>query len=193
MMTRMLLLTLLAISLVFCSGFGRRPSLVERVLRSVVAVTFTTDDGNPRLCTGFVVNTRRGEVLTARHCLNPDGEVRVDDKPSQVLKKDDAFALLSIHPMSRPSMDIRTKPLLIGERVFTFGFGYGMLEVFGRGIAVKHEGDIGMDGPILPGMSGGPVVDMEGKVVGINQSSNGMMGIACGQDELKTFLGGEKD
>ena len=70
----------------------------------------------------------------------------------------------------------------------SIGFDHGYLVVFNRRVATIVDEDIIVDGPLVPGMSGGPVVNLEGKVVGLNQSTSDAIGLACGTKEIKNFL-----
>ena len=114
----------------------------------------------------------------------------VDGQPTEVLKTYEAFALLSTAPMSRPPLDLRKNRVPVGEAVVSFGYGYGWMQVLQRHIASWKAGDIIMDGALVPGMSGGPVVDLKGRVVGLNQGTdqNGGLSTACGTDEMRAFL-----
>lgn len=165
-------------------------SPVDRVLQSIVKVTFKIDEGNYHLCTGFVVDSARGRVLTVRHCVEDLPVVQVDGNDSTVMSTTESLALLAIPSMSKPALDIRNDTLPVGEPVQAFGFGWGEMFVFGRHVAAfsKDGQDVALDGPLAQGMSGGPVVDGNGKVVGINQGTNEVIGILCGQNEIRKFL-----
>ena len=72
----------------------------------------------------------------------------------------------------------------------SFGYGYGWMQVMQRHIASLKDGDIFMDAPVAPGMSGGPIVDLQGRVVGLNQATdpNHTLTQACGVEEIRAFL-----
>lgn len=164
-------------------------SLVEGTLQSLVKVTFDLGDENIHICTGFKVNPV--SILTAAHCVPPDhGEVYVDGVARQIVRQDEAFILLAVPQSPVPALTIRTKPLLLTERVLAFGYGYGVMEVLGRSVSGQSKGDILLDGPLIGGMSGGPIVDLDGKVVGMTQASSDLISLGCGQDEIQAFLFG---
>lgn len=167
-----LLLTLLSLN----------PSSIER---SIVRISY----GASAVCTGFVVSATRGEALTAAHCLPQDGEdLIVDGELSYVVRQSDLFALVSVEKMKKPPLSIRKREAEVGEESFTFGYAWGQMLVFHRWVAGFLEGDVAFDGPLAPGMSGGPVVDLKGDVIGINQASNDRVGVACGVKEIQAFL-----
>lgn len=161
------------------------PSWIASVERSIVLVTY-----EEHLCTGFVVDAARGWVLTARHCIEEEVPVFVEHVPSTIVAVSPVFALLSIPLMERPPLDLRKDRIPVGESVVSFGYGYGWMQVVQRHIASWKDGDIFLDAPVAPGMSGGPIVDLAGKVVGLNQAvdPNRTLTQACGVDEMRDFL-----
>jgi len=179
-----------ALSLSSLFGFGGPKNIVDRVQRSIVSVTYEKSENDHMSCTGFVINSAKGQVLTASHCVADLDVVQVDGVDSLVIEKGETLALLSIIPMSRPSLDIQKDNPSIGDQTQTFGFGWGTMKVLTRHVAgfTKEGSDIIIDGPLIPGMSGGPVIDAHGKVVGINMASNDIVGVLCGAQEIREFL-----
>ena len=147
------------------------------ITRSMVQITY----GDRQFCTGFVVSASRGVAVTADHCIPaPGGEIFVDGKPSEVLKVARGIALVSVETMTKPSLSIRmTKPEL-GTPVTGYGYGYGDLMVIRRnvsgfkafGLDLRGANIVAVDGPFVDGMSGGPLVDDDGRVVGVIQASD---------------------
>lgn len=185
-MRRIILTCCLLLTFLIPLNLLASPPLIERVEKSLVRLTHPTDDEEKSyICTAFMV--RANAALTAQHCVTSE-ELYTDGQPSHLLKVNGVMALVSVEP-GKPVLDIRKTPITVGDRVLTFGFGFGDLFVLDRMVAGMKDGDIALDGQIVPGMSGGPVVDYEGKVVGINQSlMGGALGIACGQEEIRDFL-----
>ena len=66
--------------------------------------------------------------------------------------------------------------------------GYGQPFNLVRHIAGLRDFDLALDGPLIHGMSGGPIVERGGKVVGIGQSSDQQTGFGCGAEEIREFL-----
>lgn len=144
-------------------------------------------------CTGFVVGLTR--IVTAEHCVN-DTPITVSGQtssmrwvsPARVIKVDEDFALLDIHPMDLKPLML-AKDVKQGDEIFTFGFARGSrLIVYSRLVADRNDGMLVLDGPITPGMSGGPVINAQGEVVGLNQSTLSDRGFASDLADVKRFL-----
>jgi S1-C subfamily serine protease len=178
------------------------PTTIHNVEESVVIVGWNTIDagGMPTglRCSGFVVGI--AYVITAGHCKPPaNTDIYVDGKPSRVVKQSDEFILLSIEPSSKPVLQIRKSRLIIGEPAVSIGFAYGgPIQAFRRnasqycGCGYSDSDHLVLDGIIAPGMSGGPVVDEDGKVVGLNQADiDGILAVACTSEEIKDFIDGK--
>jgi serine protease Do len=172
---------------------------ITRVEESIVTVSWSTLNSEGKevgsRCTGFVVGI--AYAITAAHCTPDDDgtQIYVEGRVSRLLKKDDRFALLSIEPGSRPILTLRKDRLKMGDAVASLGFAMGgplmtlqrhVASYCGCGFAANDH--LIMDGLIIAGMSGGPVIDSDGKVVGLNQAGTPEVGIACPAEEIKEFL-----
>lgn len=196
-----LLAALVATTFISC-GFAQTPSTINRVQESLARVSWNGFDSEGQeiggRCTGFSVGIIW--VLTAKHCL-PEGneDVFVDGKIARVIKKNDALALLEVPVSKYPILEIRKTRLKIGEPVTTFGYAYGGPDALAlrRNVAVYCECNFAdtdhliMDNPIAKGMSGGPVIDETGRVVGLNQAGTNEVSIACPGEELLKFIEGK--
>jgi len=162
--------------------------LPPAAIKSVALITFDVSSDEQRMCSGIVVDAVRGHVLTAAHCI-PDNlsTFRVDGKPGIIIKRDGQFALIQCG-MKRSVLVLRSTEPVIGEPIIIIGFAWGELAVFGRLVASVKEGDFATDGAIAPGMSGGPILDSGGLVIGMSQASSPIVGIACGSREIREFL-----
>jgi S1-C subfamily serine protease len=165
--------------------------LIEQVKRSLVQVNFPVDEENHAVCAGFSVSASRGWILTAAHCVRNGTEtaenITVNAHPATIVSVDDQFAMLKVEAQKYPPLDIYQGTSHVGDRVLNFGYGFGEFTLLPRSVALVSEGDIWLDGPTLKGMSGGPIVDMAGRVVGLNQAS-AVVGIACGAGEIRAFI-----
>jgi S1-C subfamily serine protease len=193
-MKRSLLTILLAAFLLFPSPISTLASppripFVEKVMRSIVRLDSGNLETTHPICTAFVVSASAGEALTAAHCVPDDGEdLYADGEATYVIRQDQTFALVKVEAEEKPPLAIRKDEVAVGEEVRTFGYAWGKINVFRRTVSSFLEGDLMLDAPLAPGMSGGPVVDTKGEVVGVNQASNSVIGQACGSSEIRHFL-----
>lgn len=148
-----------------------------------------TSGASSFVCTGIVVGITR--VLTAEHCVSDKDTMYVDGKVARLVKKDEAFGLLDTgDPLSEKKVVKLAEDLPEqGAEVAAFGFAYdGPLLRFTRNVAGYVEGDMVLDGPLASGMSGGPILNTKGELVGLNQGTNEVLGLACGIKEIREFL-----
>lgn len=162
-----------------------RPGL-EQWLDGVVVVM-----AGPAWCSGVVVDDR-GTVATAYHCVTgaPRARVRTrggEEHRARVVASRPRFdvALLEVASLAgevppRPLREDPQDPLQVGEEVWALGHPYGTLADNSRNMAgllqwsvsrgvVSAVGDrfFQTDVALNPGNSGGPLLDAEGRVVGI--------------------------
>src|SRR5947208_4007080 len=153
--------------------------LVEKASKSVVRV----DARRGRAGTGIVWDS--GLVLTANHVVEQedDIEVVVDEKSSKatLVGRDPAtdLALLKVDGLSAPALPrAKVDDLRPGQIVLAIGRPGSLKATFGtisavssswrgwRGSEIEHL--IQTNAPLYPGFSGGPLVDAEGRAVGMN-------------------------
>ncbi|TMF92311.1 MAG: PDZ domain-containing protein [Chloroflexi bacterium] len=153
--------------------------LVEKASKSVVRV----DARRGRAGTGIVWDS--GLVLTANHVVEQedDIEVVVDEKSSKatLVGRDPAtdLALLKVDGLSAPALPrAKVDDLKPGQIVLAIGRPGSLKATFGtisavssswrgwRGSEIEHL--IQTNAPLYPGFSGGPLVDVEGRAVGMN-------------------------
>lgn len=161
---------------------------VASITSSLVRVEhiFTDEKGQHKsVCTGFLVRPR--QAITSAHCVPEADTVLVDGRSSAVLKRNDQFVLVEApdKPVVRLGTGVRLQ-----ERVVSYGYAWGEQEVFtlARNVSTFKGEDVVVDGPLAHGMSGGPVVNQDGVVVGLNQMSNDIVGVACSVMEIRVFL-----
>jgi len=154
-------------------------ALVEKASQSVVRV----DARRGRAGTGIVWDS--GLVLTANHVVEQeeDIEVVVDGKSANasLVGRDPAtdLALLKVDGLSAPAMPrAKVSDLKPGQIVLAIGRPGSLKATFGtisavssswrgwRGSEIEHL--IQTNAPLYPGFSGGPLVDAEGRAVGMN-------------------------
>ena len=154
-------------------------ALVERASQSVVRI----DARRGRAGTGIVWDS--GLVLTANHVVEQeeDIEIVVDGKSAKasLVGRDPAtdLALLKVDGLSAPAMPrAKVSDLKPGQIVLAIGRPGSLKATFGtisavssswrgwRGSEIEHL--IQTNAPLYPGFSGGPLVDADGRAVGMN-------------------------
>lgn len=177
-----------AVTLLLLLGLAPVPSFHSRVAESLVMVSFDLpgEKDTERRCTGFQVGI--ASVLTAEHCANETVEMLIDGLPTYILEKNDSFALLATTPGYKPILQLGPRPKR-GDEVWAWGFSYGEeLMAYHRYVAGYNRGHLITDATFSSGQSGGPIVDLNGKVVGVIQAGNDVVGIACTVEEIKAFV-----
>jgi len=154
-------------------------SLVDRASPFVVRV----DARRGRAGTGIVWDKEL--VLTANHVVEQEEEIQVvageNSSKAKLVGRDPAtdLALLRVPGLSALAAPrARVADLKIGQVVLAIGRPSGLKATFGtississssrgwRGSEIEHL--IQTNAPLYPGFSGGPLVDVEGRVVGMN-------------------------
>ena len=173
--------------------------VVQRVAASTAPLTCSLHSRN--VCTAFSINAEQGLYLTANHCAQPfmsdEGEAEVpflDGQALTVVFVSEALDLAIVKSaVKRPALTYRTKPLLVGAEVGSYGYGYGLVvPIFRTSIIsafVKDPTGIEwtfLDSALIGGMSGGPVVDRDGRVVGVNDKSDNWSGFSLSLTQILT-------
>ena len=161
-----------------------RTALAKRVRASVFTVTASLDEG-----TGFVAWVRGGSsyVLTANHVVvlsidHGDYGVRVHTGTKiwhgRIVKTDadNDLALIRVSHRIAPALWQRPSyaPPLVGDELLLAGSPLGYEGSITTGVVgrVAPE-EIQTDAAAYPGISGGPAVDEDGRVVGVLVSGEG--------------------
>jgi S1-C subfamily serine protease len=147
---------------------------------------------------GFIVDARRGYVLTNYHVVENADQIMVTLKdgrsfPAESLTRDPDtdLALLRIEPIDIPALSLGDSDALrVGDFVIAIGNPFGLGQTVTSGIvsALGHERAriegfkdfIQTDASINPGNSGGPLINLAGEVVGINTAIIGPTGANVG-------------
>jgi serine protease Do len=185
-----MLTLLLALLLVVPSAPNK--SVIERTIARTAEIDWHQDDEHEGHCTGINVGIRW--VLTAEHCIPPKGvDVLVEHRLARVVKTDKRLDLALIATdWDLPIMELRKNAPAPGEVVLAIGYAWDEpLFVLHRYVGRVVDEAIFTDGTFIPGMSGGPVVDLDGKLVGMIQKGyEGDIGGAISAKLIKEFLNG---
>jgi len=155
--------------------------LTEQVRNSVVVVTFTGRDGRQQgLGSGFII-TPDGLIATNLHVIGEARPIRVQ------LAGGKSFDVTSVHAYDRnldlalvkiDAKDLPTLPLgdsstlKQGQSIMAIGNPHGLKHSVVTGVVsgtreIDNRSMIQLAIPIEPGNSGGPLLDMDGRVHGI--------------------------
>lgn len=144
----------------------------EKTAQSLVALS----DARGNFCSGFVIDSKRDYILTANHCVDGQEEILVDGKTSVVIHQDfkEDLAVLQSET-SKPALRPSARPIKRGSEVLSLGYAYGADTYQSRTSHVAYasvqvpewceSSCVGVDNDHIGGMSGGPVVDSDGKLV----------------------------
>ena len=141
---------------------------IQRCQKSSVVIQINNNSG-----TGIVIGPNR--VLTVAHVL--DGEMSILGKPVEMLKldKENDLLLLKTEHTFKHWLKLAEELPKLGEEVFIIGHIWNkpdekMLQhlTFGR-VAKKENNYIYVDGKMVPGFSGAPIINESGEVVAIAQ------------------------
>jgi S1-C subfamily serine protease len=158
-------------------------SSLARALDSTVGITGTLRDGSHVVASGFVVSAS-GQILTNAHVVRDLVEVSVrlrDGRrvPAYPVHRDDSRDLALVRVLGERSMRVLpfgSSKLEVGTVVYAIGspLSEALNLSVTRGIISSPKRTfegwtfLQHDAAINPGNSGGPLVDAEGRAVGIN-------------------------
>src|SRR5574344_774329 len=216
MIKKFLILFFLAFNLLISlplSSFGYEKdeitniSVYERLNPAIVSVDAKLPDGISS-GSGCIID-KNGTILTSSHVIDSSTDISVtisngDKYPAMILEKLGAnkdLALLKIQP-KLPLKTIHlgdSSNIRVGQKVLAIGNPFGFNGTLTEGIVSRidyKKNKIQTDAAINPGSSGGPLVDTEGNVIGINQAiynpynniSNIGIGFAIPINEVKEML-----
>jgi len=172
--------------------YSRRNPIVEAVQKtkpSIVTVKVPRPGGGKDLIGTGVIVDERGYVITNRHVVGANRQVKVclhdGSEPSAdvvVAETSQDLAILRINTSKKliPALFGPVSDLMVGETVIAVGHPYGYFNTVSTGIisALGREitmptgdvlhGLIQTNAAINPGNSGGPLLNINGEVIGIN-------------------------
>ncbi|MDB5043033.1 MAG: hhoB 1 [Candidatus Eremiobacteraeota bacterium] len=173
-------------------------TLAERLRASTVAVRV----GRAGAGSG-VVWSADGTIVTNAHVVSrAQAEVVLADErrfPARLVRRDERrdLALLKIDVDGLQPAEVRDPATLrVGEVLVAVGHPLGIPNALTMGIAHAAVGRgprrfVQADLRLLPGNSGGPLADVQGRVVGINSMVAGGLALAVPSDDVVRFAAEE--
>jgi S1-C subfamily serine protease len=137
------------------------PRLVVRDLRGEFSGT----------CSGVVI--AKGLILTAGHCVAASNlSITVNNRHASLERYNTILdlAVLKFRPKLEDPMPMAEKNPALGTEIAAAGFLLGAQELhlqFGRVSAYDGEGRMKVNVQVLPGDSGGPMLNKEGHLIGM--------------------------
>jgi S1-C subfamily serine protease len=130
---------------------------------------------------GFVLDD--GLIVTNRHVVGQPREVAIStwdgrsfDARVDGIAQDADLAVIRVSGLDLPRATVRERPAVIGERIAVIGYpgGGGATITTGRVLGFTDGPILGetvpairVDAEVRPGNSGGPLIDAEGRVIGV--------------------------
>ena len=187
-------------------------SVYENVSPSIVAIDADISDGISS-GTGCVIDPK-GIILTSSHVIDGANTIEVilyngekcTGKLIKIMEENSDLALLKINTTSLlPVIKFGdSTKIKVGQKVLAIGNPFGFNRTLTTGIISRIDYDrnkIQTDAAINPGSSGGPLLNVNGEVIGINQSiynpdnnkSNIGIGFAVPVNAAKRFIVNSKN
>ncbi len=164
--------------------------IYQRASPGVVAIKVVTAEGEDE-GTGIVLNNK-GLILTNDHVVKGATSIMIDASGSSKITRaaklvgeeaNQDLALISVDPSGlglKPLTLASSSSVQVGDAVYAIGNPYGLEETLTRGIVSalgreieapdgsKITGALQTDAALNPGNSGGPLLNEEGDVIGVN-------------------------
>ena len=182
-------------------------SIYEKITPSIVAIDADVDKGVSS-GTGCVIDSS-GIILTSSHVISGAKNIQVTTSSGKTYKADvlavlkDKNDLALIKIPTRENLPVikmgNSQNVKVGQKVLAIGNPFGFRGTLTTGIISRIDYErkkIQTDAAINPGCSGGPLLNLAGEVIGINQSiynpdnnrSNIGIGFAVPVNYAKEFI-----
>lgn len=155
--------------------------IYEKILPSTVTIEADIDKGTSG-GTGCII-TKSGVILTSSHVIENSRNIQVTTHSGKnysaivlaILKNKNDLALIKIDPKEDLQLAKfgNSDEVKVGQRVLALGCPFGFRDTLTVGIVSRidyERNKIQTDAAINPGCSGGPLLNLKGEIIGINQS-----------------------
>lgn len=182
-----LLIIFLLLSFAFCfaQNFSTEEKsmieIYENILPSIVSIEADIDRGISG-GTGCIISPD-GLILTSSHVVMGAKNIEVTTHSGKnykaqllaITKSNNDLALIKINAKENLSLAkfANSDEVKVGQKVLTIGCPFGFKDTLTTGIVSRidfERNKIQTDAAINPGCSGGPLLNLKGEVIGINQS-----------------------
>ena len=156
-------------------------SVYEQTLPSIVSIDAEIDRGTSG-GTGCIIS-KQGVILTSSHVIENARNIKVTTYSGKkytaqvlaILRNKNDLALIKIDTKEdlQLSRFANSDDIKVGQRVLAIGCPFGFKDTLTTGIISridKERNKIQTDAAINPGCSGGPLLNLKGEIIGINQS-----------------------
>ncbi len=185
--------------------------IYQRSSTGVVAIKAVTSAGGDS-GTGIVLD-ENGLILTNDHVISGGGSLTVSpggsssvNRPATIVGEEanSDLALIRVNPSGlglKAFHFVKSSTLQVGDSVYAIGNPYGLDETFTRGIVsalgrqiaapdgAAISGAIQTDAALNPGNSGGPLLNEQGEVVGVNSQIASEAATGSGSQPGSTGVG----
>jgi S1-C subfamily serine protease len=157
---------------------------IETARRATLTVRIAGPDGEDETIGAGFIETTSGRIVTNAHVVGGADTVRVGTADGRIVSarvvardRRNDVALLDADLPGLPRLAFADALPEIGATVYALGSPFGLGQSVTRGIVSALDrgidantpyGMIQHDAPLNPGSSGGPVIDQNGRVIGIN-------------------------
>ena len=155
--------------------------IYEKTLPSIVSIEADIDRGTSG-GTGCIID-KNGTILTSSHVIDNAKSIQITTNSGRtykgsvvaILRNKNDLALVKIEPKENLCLSrfANSDEIKVGQRVLAIGCPFGFKNTLTTGIVSRidyERNKIQTDAAINPGCSGGPLLNLKGEVIGINQS-----------------------
>lgn len=177
--------------------------VIRPALQQVPRLEILADGAEkPGICSGVVLNTAAGFLLTAAHCVTGDPDklsVTVNGRHAEIARVNRLLdlAVIRFTVKGEQAMTLAPETPPIGTEVAVIGYGFGIDKLavqFGH-VAQSLNAEtktLWLNAEVLGGNSGGAVIDNQGRLIGMTSrvyyTTASSMGAAIPVEQIADFV-----